>query len=155
MASCVIFCTVHCVIFCTVYAQKPSNVEDRTAVEANGTKTTQTRRGAGSYFTVQYTVLHADGHVRKFLRSRLKIKLKYSTSTQCCSAQPPNHSAFLAHHFSSQQQLNQTTARPQSIDIGLSVWNTLQRHTDPKPSPYTMLSVCPYAFMNWQHDTFS
>ena len=61
-------------------------------------------------------LLHADGHVRKFLRSRLKIKLKYSTSTLCCSAQPPNHSAFLAHHFSSQQQLNQTTARAQSID---------------------------------------
>jgi hypothetical protein len=60
-------------------------------------------------------LFHADGHVRKLLRSRLKIKLKYSTSTLCCSAQPPDHSAFLAHHFSSQQQLNQTTARPQSI----------------------------------------
>jgi hypothetical protein len=60
-------------------------------------------------------LFHADGHVRKFLRSRLKIKLKYSMSTLCSSAQPPDHSAFLAHHFSSQQQLNQTTARPQSI----------------------------------------
>jgi len=60
-------------------------------------------------------LFHADGHVRKFLLSRLKIKLKYSTSTLCCSAQPLDHSAFLAHHFSSQQQLNQTTARPQSI----------------------------------------
>jgi hypothetical protein len=52
-------------------------------------------------------LFHADGYVRKFLRSGLKIRL--------CSAQPPDHSSFLAQHFSSQQQLNQTTARPQSI----------------------------------------
>jgi hypothetical protein len=56
-------------------------------------------------------LFHAVGHVRKFLRWRLKMQ--YVNTVLHCSA--TDHFSFPAHHFSSQQQLNQTTARTQSI----------------------------------------
>jgi hypothetical protein len=60
-------------------------------------------------------LFHAVGHVRQVsaMASEDAAEEQYVNTVLLCSA--TDHFSFPAHHFCSQQQLNQTTAKTQSI----------------------------------------